>query len=273
LPKSSEVQLKLLEERDPQKNVQHHFVEQRFSGRLMRVVQLPHDSAFVVAELACEPPAESLRALAGGSQVRARLQWFPPIYAHPAFAFGAVLAVAGAGAWVTVRARRRDATSSPAATSPARAINGHGSLNGAHVELGGEGALLQLVGRQLRECIARGELDGAVIAAAEWALDRHRARGVRLIAEGLEEDSQLEELLKGFIEECELLWEGNTLLARETLRRFSRVLRVVTKETLQQQVRRLERLVEGEDLPTHRRNGDQSPLRPAAGRPNVANGH
>jgi hypothetical protein len=103
-------------------------------------------------------------------------------------------------------------------------------------EYGAEGTMLRMLGLQLRESIVRGELDPSLIAAAEWALDRHRSRAVRLLSLGLAIDHEL----------CRYLDELRQALARETgevaaravdkeeasLPRLLRILRVISPENI-----------------------------------------
>jgi hypothetical protein len=66
-------------------------------------------------------------------------------------------------------------------------------------QYGAEGAMLHVLGGQLREAISRREVDRHLLAALEWALDRHRARAVRLISLGLGDSVSLSEPLQDLV--------------------------------------------------------------------------
>jgi hypothetical protein len=187
-------------------------LERRFSGELLRARALAHEPSTVVAELECRPSGESVKALAEGEKVPVRLLWRPPLETVLPFQAGAVLALAGALGWLVGRpgtgrgAPPRPAparpSAPPASASPAALAGPHrafGELppapNGApaDVEFGRQGHLLRGMGVRLREGILRGEAEPALLGALEWALDRHHARAVRLLSEGLGSDPELAE--------------------------------------------------------------------------------
>jgi len=74
-------------------------LQRRFPGRFLQCRPLSEEPGYVLAELACMPPAETIRDLAAQTwhshdwaltpTVRVRLLWQPPIYASPLF-FAAV---------------------------------------------------------------------------------------------------------------------------------------------------------------------------------------
>jgi hypothetical protein len=172
---------------------ERRFVRSRFVGTLAEWRDVPDHHGYGVAELRCEPAAESVLWLAGGERLPARLVWQPPLYAIPTFITSALAAILGLVGWGLVArwAARVRTDREPAVrelSAPQRP-----ALGEVAAEYGAEGAMLRLLGAQLREVIVRGEPDTSIIAAAEWALDRHRARAVRLLAFGLSADGELRE--------------------------------------------------------------------------------
>jgi hypothetical protein len=95
-------------------------------------------------------------------------------------------------------------------------------------EFGTDGTMLHTLGSQLREMIARRELDEPLISAAEWALERHRGRAVRLLRQGLGDGDELCERLDGFLQQ---LVEQHRLSGRRgvngSLRNWKRLLYVL----------------------------------------------
>jgi hypothetical protein len=187
-------------------------VERRFEGRLVTTRSLAHDLRHVMAELVCDPPADAVRALAlaDGKPIGVSLRWQPPV--HQAFLFRVGAAVSAAGglaalALVVVRTKRwtsrvqpSDSTVADAAVPPAPGLEGvtavptslETTTSLAMTGMSGAvGPMLQLIGAQLREAVVRGAIDPALLAAAEWAIDRHHARAVRLLGTGLGDDEQL----------------------------------------------------------------------------------
>lgn len=182
LERESGISCKLLE--DLERDEQRRFVESQFTARLHRWTNLAAHPGYGLAEFTCELPAEAVRLLARGEQIAARLVWRPPLYSVPTVILCLVVAAMAGTAWVaTASSPGTEPVRSPSATPSA--MNGHGTLGEVSTEFGAEGALLRLLGTQLREMTARGELDANVIGAAEWALTRHRHRAVRLLSLGL----------------------------------------------------------------------------------------
>ncbi len=184
---------------DLERDEQRRFIESRFSARLARWKDLPDHPGYGLAALTCAIPPEAVRRLGLGEQIAARLVWRPPLYLAPAFLLSAVLAGVGCIGWGgSIRWRR--GASAPHRRAAA-AGNGHGAIDTTLIEFGAEGAMLRTLGTQLRNLIVRGELDPHVIAAAEWALDRHRARAVRLLSLGLGDTHEVREYLEQFMKE------------------------------------------------------------------------
>ena len=178
-------------------------IDFRFPGRLSGRRPLDHDGNHVLAELTCEPPAEAVRELAAGRAVSADLLWSPPLYASPLFPAAASLIVVGAAGWAAAarllrRAEMTQQEPGPAAPAPPHAAaagaawtGDTSASDGADAEFGAAGATLRLLGSQLRTAILRGAVDHSLVAAAEWALDRHHARAVQLLSEALGDDDEL----------------------------------------------------------------------------------
>lgn len=184
---------------DLDRDEQRRFVQSRFSAHLAAWEDLPDHSGYGLAELKCEMPAEAVRLLARGDEIAARLVWRPPLYTSPVFVFSAVLAGVACAAWgASLRGTRSTWIRRPLAVS---GHVGNGNVDNTSIEFGAEGAMLRMLGVQLRETIVRGELDLHVLAAAEWALERHRTRAVRLLALGLGDGREFSEHLENFLKE------------------------------------------------------------------------
>jgi hypothetical protein len=181
-----------------------------------------------LAELECEFPQEAIQQLALGEQLAARLVWRPPLYAVPWFILSALLATSSAVVWGLTRLFAKP-------TAIARLPHGNPanvpatSTQEISTEFGAEGLMLRMLGGQLREMIVRSDLDSHLVAAAEWALDRHRARATRLLSLGLGDGDELYEHLDCFVKELSSngrLADGDGAAASlETLQRLVAVLR------------------------------------------------
>jgi len=110
--------------------------------------------------------------------------------------------------------------------------------------------MLQLLGSQLRESVRWGRTDPHVLAAAEWALDRHRARAIRLMAAGFGEDDSLDDRLRELVRQSRQAERRGTngVPKRADLRRLMRLLQTISGEQLRGQtaslLQRLDRPVE-----------------------------
>jgi hypothetical protein len=142
--------------------------------------ELPLDHRQGLAELVCHPPPEAIQHLAAGKEIRVVIHAPPWPYDSPLFRGGwllALLGVAGSvvalGPWKT---RSAKVTGDEDGDSAAR--------TGTRES---DEAVLKLLGTRLRESIEDGEVDGNLLTACEWALDRHRARAIRLLAGGLDQ--------------------------------------------------------------------------------------
>ena len=240
LEDTAEASWKLLE--DLERDEQRRFVESRFTTRLHGWKDLAAHPGYGVAEFTCDAPAEALRLLARGEQIAARLVWRPPLHAMPAFMMSMVVASVAAMAWVATHAQTK---SEPTRSAPPGSVNGHGAIRELSTEFGAEGELLRLLGTQLREMTVRGELDVNIIAAAEWALARHRDRAVRLLSLGLDDGDDLcnhLEMLVKSIEEGEPSSNGHATGERAVaLRRLVDVLRAAAPDGCYERIRRISR--------------------------------
>jgi hypothetical protein len=244
LEKVGTVTLQLVPRLGERDQPEYLFVERRFPGELVQWRDLTHDSRFGLAEFACEVPRDAVLAMASDEEVRAKIIWWAPIYYHPAFMIGALLAGFGCLARMAVAAAGRFSDSSPGSTKF------HSDATGVHpplLEFGGEGALLQILGTQLREMIVSDQLDELTVSAAEWALDRHRARAIRLIAEGLGDHNEVCECLEKLVAEMMSRPNGDPALedtACEHLFRLLNVLRTVVSNREKRRVVELIRCAE-----------------------------
>jgi len=212
-----------------------HFVEKRFTGRFRRWHALPNDSWYGVAELVCLPPAEAVEELASGREVLVKLRWWVPFLHHPLFLACVVLcAVGGIGMLVTGVLRQCSAV----VETENDALPDHELGSDAILtEYGAEGSMLRLLGCQLRETIHDGHIDHHVLSAAEWALDRHRARAIRLMQNGLGNSETLEEPLRDLVSRSRMSWrQGTNGVPRPgELRRLLRLIEAIANGRLRGQ--------------------------------------
>ncbi|MFW6114241.1 MAG: hypothetical protein ACOC7K_00705 [bacterium] len=231
---------------------ERHFVEQRFTGSLVGWQELPEDPWYGLADLACtSPPWEAVWYLASGGEVLAQPRWWPWLLESPGIQFGFILIALGVSGWTitaTVAGRKRVTE------------NRNGSLelespeeDHLFAEYGGDGAMLRLLGTQLHDAVARRRIDRHLIAAAEWALDRHRARAIRLISAGLHEDNGISENLQQLVDERQSMRLKGSLDPRHQndLCRFLQVLHAVGGEELELDIPRLLRDLEQNDFGPH----------------------
>jgi len=240
-------------------------VERRFPGYLIRQCELKHDPGFVVGELACNPPAEAVRDLASNKTVKARLLWSPPLYILPLFDLGATLSAIGSVGWLGTLLRLLRKRSLPEAIKPSgrplecaevnekptgvpageanrRAISAT-CQDVAMGEFGSLGAVHRLLGSQLREAIIRRHLGPDLLAAIEWALDRHHERAAQSLSSGLGDEGlgdHLESLVNGPSpgpDQGDDVPEGPP--SPEALERLIKILRVIAPECLLPQMNRL----------------------------------
>jgi len=229
-------------------------LQRRFSGRLISWDRLPREPGYVVAELACSPPPETIRELVARDwgahdgnttpTVRIRLLWRPPITVSPLFplvvcmlAIGLTgLCAAGLrrayrGAWCKPSVDALEADSTPSgpvvppraeliAPSPAAEL----ALDAAEVESGAVGRNLQMLGHRLRESIKQHCIEPSLLRALEWAIDRHHTRALRHLMIGLDHDPALPSSLEHWQARAASESEKN---ASEHDRPASRVIRIV----------------------------------------------
>jgi len=110
-------------------------------------------------------------------------------------------------------------------------------------EFGSLGAVHRLLGSQLREAIIRRHLDPDLLAAIEWALDRHHVRAAKSLSSGLGDEGlgdHLESLVNGPSlgpDQGDDVPEGPP--PPEVLDRVMEILRVIAPECLLPQMNRL----------------------------------
>ena len=224
-------------------------VKPYFGGTFLNARPMPHKPGYVVAELACQPPEETIRELMEGEKIMATLRWRPPLTTLLPFRVGAVLALTGVAGWAVsfIGLARRRPTQHP------RGRNGHGPVphvllsgtsnaaterkrsvetpipRAADLESGSVSALHELLGERLREVVLRDEIDSDLLSAVEWALDRHHVRAVRQIRVGLGCDVALEERVSQLHQEAEAASKvhGNGSHRDNDRERALRVLRTI----------------------------------------------
>ncbi|MDD4270626.1 MAG: hypothetical protein PHN77_20565 [Thermoguttaceae bacterium] len=205
-------------------------VEPYFVGRFLRARAMPHKPGYAVAELVCTPTREIAKELLEGEQVVATLLWRPPLVTLLPFRIGGAAALLGLAGWVAAallellkkpRAARRTPNGQRAAphlfrsqpapardqAAPRRADPPLPSV--AQLESGAISAMLEMLGGRLREAVIGDQLDDDLLAAVEWALDRHQVRAVRQIRAGLGCDSELERCVAELDEKAGASPEGN----------------------------------------------------------------
>ncbi len=186
---------------------QEPMIQRRFAGRFVRAEPLPRDDGRVVAELVADAPAAAVRKLVSGEgedAVEVRLRWTPPLWTSPWALLGTAMAVTGGLLAIVALVRSGRAASeggdtheAPASDERAVAVPDRTGAEAATAYAehpsGSLGTMLRLLGQRLRQALADGEIDPSLLAAIEWALDRHHARAVELIGDGLGADDHLEE--------------------------------------------------------------------------------
>ena len=203
-------------------------LHRRFPGKLLRWERLPHEPGYVVAELACAPPPETIRELAahdwGASDrgllttMKIRLLWKPPISTSSLFYPGCGLMALGLVALCAglVRGSRSPVRAGAAQSVPSTTVTGSAgaglpaelisplaatslAVGSAELEGGALGRNLQVLGQRLRESIRRQAIDPALLSALEWAIDRHHTRAIEHLASGLDHDPDLPGSLSAFL--------------------------------------------------------------------------
>jgi hypothetical protein len=178
LSRAQQLTLELQPQMDDDAEIERHFVERRFSGRLADWRELPLDQRQGLAELVCQPPPEAIQHLAAGKEIRVVMHAPPWPWDSPLFRGGWLLVLLGVAGTVMA-----------VGPSTARGAKETGEQDGDPAARIGacesDEAVLTLLGTKLRESIENGEVDANLLTACEWALDRHRARAIRLLAGGL----------------------------------------------------------------------------------------
>jgi hypothetical protein len=210
-------------------------VERRFSGRIRHVQPMPHEENYVVAELLCQPPNESIQELGQKEPVPVRLRWRPPIHTQPLLVGAGTFALmaTAVGVWSYRRKRAVIAqTESSRPTVQPEATEAPAIPLAEAAETGHDGVILRTLGQQLRRSVIDGEnVPADVVSAIEWALDRHHTRAVRLIGKGLHDGDR-----GAVVDRAREIWHRQPQdTAAETgtadhARRTQRILRVLLPE-------------------------------------------
>lgn len=225
-------------------------VERRFVGHLLRSQPLDHDSRHVLAELACDPPAEVVRDLADGKRVSATLHWQPPLYTSPLSWIAAIVFALGAMLWVVQRRMAR-ADLAPATAHPptngAAAVGITAGVNAEPAAMGlvAAGASFRQMGVRLRENLLMGQADAQLLAAIEWALDRQPLRAGAAIRAALGDED--------LWEPCKVFFTSAVHHAPELRERYLRVLATVAPEPTQSRARAALHRITASPRPTVRR--------------------
>jgi hypothetical protein len=191
----------------------HPTVERFFSGTLLRARPVLQKPGYVIAQLACRPPEQTIRELLEGARIEARLQWRPPLLALPLVRIAAVLSTVGLAIWLlglvvgwlaAMMGRPVASNSRPQGNGQPAPALGVGSTPGP-LETGSVSALHELLGERLREVVLRDEVDTDLLASIEWALDRHHVRAVRQMRAGFHWDAALARR----VAQLRSQWEGD----------------------------------------------------------------
>lgn len=199
-------------------------VYRRFYGHLLSHRALGQDSGHVLAELLCDPPEECVQALAEGERVEVELDWKPPLTSLPTTWAAAGLALAASALWVSV-IRQRGRCSVPAgaggapvekpAPQPAEASGAEPAAGRClSVDHGEDGRRLHLLGHRFARALGDGRVDDDLLAAVEWALDRHQGRAVTILRQCLSEQEVSADLVRECRDEQELVDGADGRLAR-----------------------------------------------------------
>jgi hypothetical protein len=232
-------------------------LQRRFAGQLLDWEKLPNEPQYALATLACNPPDTAIEQLAEDENIAVHLRWRPPLYLIPFFPFGVALAGLGILAWVysAWRATRKEEHSEQqvqesgeadsAAAPPAVTQASQPAFETAHtsVEAGAEATVLSILGDRLREGIEREDVQPSILAAIEWALDRHHSRAVRHIRPCLNHENSFHDRSENFLRKLQKDLDGidDDAHEQEVRRRLIRVLRAVAPEPLRSRVARLDR--------------------------------
>jgi len=188
-------------------------VEPYFFGRYLHSSGLAHKPRYVVAEFSCQPPQEVIKDLVNGEKIISQLLWRPPLSTLLPFRAGLIGLLVGGVAWgLTVRTGR-SSPGSTARNSRPSPVEADASTEGANLawltskirvaqlESGELAGMLELLGAQMREALLRGEVNADLVAALEWALDRHQLRAIAGLRAGLDLDDEFERRIEQLLEE------------------------------------------------------------------------
>ncbi len=195
-------------------------VYRRFTGRLYSHRTLDQDTGYVLAELLCQPPEECVQALAEGERVEVELDWKPPLTNLPVVWAAAALALVGtflaAGA-----AWKRNHGPAPDAAATGQDEQGKAAPSDGPVDLdqalgryvsvayGEEGRRLHLLGHRFARALGDGRVDDDLLAALEWALDRHQGRAVAILRQCLSEQELTASMIQEYLDAREPMGGAN----------------------------------------------------------------
>ncbi|MFW6153918.1 MAG: HlyD family efflux transporter periplasmic adaptor subunit [Planctomycetota bacterium] len=201
-------------------------IQRRLPGRLLASHPLPHEPGYRLVELACRPPAETIRLLGreADEPIEARLLWRPPLWTVPLGPWAVGLIAAGVSAWVaTSVVGRRHAVATPPRAEPAEVPPAAAPAAPAALSRDDTEGVIRMLGDRLAAQLEGERIDADLLSAVEWALDRHHVRAVRLLREALEERPEAPARLGEWAWASDAPGGNGRRPARLRLRRIARV--------------------------------------------------
>ncbi len=248
LAQQDQVILQLVEPKTEVGELKRRFIQRRFIGSPLSIRVLPDDPGFSSVALACDVPPDGIRTLASGDEIVARLIWVAPFYFNPTIQIAAAFLLLGVTCITVARVQR-----SPQGTGVTETQTPLLPLTPlTFQEAGADEVMLHLLGSQLRESVLSRELDGSLVAAAEWALDRHHARAIRLIQQAMGDAdalvTQLESYGEQFLREGDDISDDEYHTQAAMLQRVVAIFSIVMPENTVRRVKRLQRKLDDELL-------------------------
>jgi hypothetical protein len=248
LAQQDQVILQLVEPKTEVGELKRRFIQRRFTGSPLSIRVLPDDPGFSWVALTCDVPPDGIRTLASGDEIVARLIWVAPFYFNPTIQIAAAFLLLGATC-ITVAGFQRSPQGSGVTETRTPLLP---VMPLTFQEAGADGVMLHLLGSQLRESVLSRELDGSLVAAAEWALDRHRARAIRLIQQAMGDPdplvTQLELYGEQFLREGDDISDDEYHTQAALLQRVVAIFSIVVPENTTRRVKRLQRKLDDELL-------------------------
>jgi len=228
-------------------------VQKRFAGIPLSSKPLPAEPGYVAAEVACRPPGLVVRELVDNPRIPVGLTWRPPLTVYPLLWIGVALVALGASgriavAWVARRAEAHGGQAVPqdrsARPAPDGGPEGFGApdhdertadLEAALDPAGGSSSqpevrnaparLMHILGEQLRDMLADGRRDEALLRALEYVLEHGCKQAVVSVRQGLNGDPAVHERIRK-------IEESVGRMSDPVEERLVRVLRTVADDVL-----------------------------------------